>query len=136
MAEILEQFEIKTNHDVNLTFTPHLLPQNRGILSTIYVTLKDGQTLKTARQTLEQQYQDEFFVQILPEGLQPATRHVRGSNFCLINIFPDQQHQERLILISVIDNLVKGASGQAVQNFNLACGFEETIGLTQPAIFP
>jgi N-acetyl-gamma-glutamyl-phosphate reductase len=118
-----------------VTFTPHLVPMNRGILATTYVRLADGESAAELRRVLAERYEDEPFVQVLPLGSVPATRHVRGSNHCLIGVVADRV-PGRAILISAIDNLVKGASGQAVQNMNLMAGFSETLGLEQPALFP
>ncbi|HVG81914.1 MAG TPA: N-acetyl-gamma-glutamyl-phosphate reductase [Methylomirabilota bacterium] len=118
-----------------VSFTPHLVPMNRGILATTYVRLSGGETAAELRRALAERYEDEPFVQVLPLGGVPATRHVRGSNHCLIGVVADRV-PGRAILISAIDNLVKGASGQAVQNMNLMAGFAETLGLDQPALFP
>ncbi len=120
---------------VTVTFTPHLVPMNRGILATTYVRLADGESAAELRRVLAERYAEEPFVSVLPLGSVPATRHVRGSNHCLIGVVADRA-PGRAILISVIDNLVKGASGQAVQNMNLMAGFPETLGLEQPALFP
>jgi N-acetyl-gamma-glutamyl-phosphate reductase len=120
---------------VLVNFTPHLMPMNRGILSTIYVTLKDGASADDLRNTLTQRYDGEPFVRVLPKGGVPATRHVRGSNMCLIGVFADRL-KGRAILLSAIDNLVKGASGQAVQNMNVMAGIPEATGLEQVALFP
>ncbi len=117
------------------TFTPHLMPMNRGILATTYVRLADGVAAGDLRATLAERYRDEPFVRLLPEGSAPATRHVRGSNHCLIGVFADRL-PGRAILISVLDNLVKGAAGQALQNMNLVCGLPETTGLGQAPLFP
>jgi N-acetyl-gamma-glutamyl-phosphate reductase len=118
-----------------VSFTPHLVPMNRGILATTYVRLADGESAAELRRALAERYAKEPFVQVLPLGSVPATRHVRGSNHCLIGVVADRV-PGRAILISAIDNLVKGASGQAVQNMNLMAGFAETLGLEQPALFP
>ncbi len=120
---------------VAITFTPHLIPMNRGILTTAYMRLSAANTVADLRAELEKRYKDEPFVTVVPEGIAPSTRHVRGSNHCLIGIFEDRV-QGRAIIISAIDNLVKGASGQAVQNMNIACGLPETLGLEQLAVFP
>jgi N-acetyl-gamma-glutamyl-phosphate reductase len=122
-------------HRVTLNFTPHLMPMNRGILSTIYVRLAGMATADDLRATLAKRYTGEPFVRVLDEGTVPATRHVRGSNHCLIGVFADRV-PGRAIILSVIDNLVKGASGQAIQNMNLLCGLDETSGLTQQPLFP
>ncbi len=118
-----------------VNFTPHLVPMSRGILSSIYVRLADGATADDVRATLTKRYAGEPFVRVLPAGQVPQTRHVRGSNHCLIGVFADRV-PGRVILLSVIDNLVKGASGQAIQNMNLMAGFAETAGLEQQPLFP
>ena len=120
---------------VIVNFTPHLMPMNRGILSTAYVRMKSNQIAGDLRRCLAERYAGEPFVRVLPEGGAPATRHVRGSNLCLIGVFADRI-EGRAIVISAIDNLVKGASGQAIQNMNLMCGLPETLGLEQAPLFP
>lgn len=120
---------------VTVSFTPHLVPMNRGILSTMYVRPTDGRGAEGLRRLLAERYAGEPFVRVLPEGAVPATRHVRGSNHMLIGVFKDRL-PDRAIIVSVEDNLVKGASGQAVQNMNLVCGFPETTGLEQEPLFP
>ena len=120
---------------VVVSFTPHLMPMNRGILSTIYVQLINGAAAADLRAALAQKYKGEPFVRVVAEGVAPATRHVRGSNTCLIGVFADRV-PGRAILLSVVDNLVKGASGQAIQNMNVMLGIDETIGLSQEALFP
>lgn len=117
---------------INITFTPHLMPMNRGILSTIYVRAGDVQK---ARAVLEKAYKNEPFVQVLAEGAMPSTHQVRGTNNCAMNIFKSHVKGEAII-VSVIDNLVKGASGQAVQNMNAMFGFDEKTGLQMTAVFP
>ena len=108
---------------------------NRGILCTIYVRLNDGAGVSDLRAELQARYGGEAFVAVTPQGVAPATRHVRGSNHCLIGIFADRL-EGRAILISAIDNLVKGGSGQAVQNFNLVSGLDESTALEQVPLFP
>ncbi len=120
---------------VRVRFTPHLVPMNRGILSTIYVKLASGKTVMHLRQALELAYKQEPFVKVLEPGVFPSTHQVRGTNLCLMNVFEDAL-SGYAILVSVIDNLTKGASGQAVQNMNVRFGFEETLGLPRVAIFP
>ncbi|WP_404385279.1 N-acetyl-gamma-glutamyl-phosphate reductase [Caenispirillum salinarum] len=117
------------------TFTPHLMPMARGILATIYVQTAKGATADDLRAHLSETFSAEPFVRVLKEGQVPATRHVRGSNFVLLNAFPDRV-PGRCILTAVEDNLVKGASGQAVQNMNVMLGFDETTGLMQQPMFP
>ena len=120
---------------VQVSFTPHLMPMNRGILASIYVRLAEGVTIADLRNKLQQSYDQEPFVHVVPEGVSPATRDVRGSNHCLIGLFADRL-AGRAILLTAIDNLVKGASGQALQNMNLMCGLAETTGLEQAPLFP
>ena len=115
---------------MTLNFTPHLMSMNRGILSSIYVRLTSMATVDDLRATLGKRYAGEPFVHVLDDGAVPATRHVRGSNHCLIGVFADRV-SGRAIILSVIANLVKGASGQAIQNMNLVCGLDETTGLTR-----
>ena len=121
--------------DIIVNFTPHLMPMNRGILSTMYVALTPGKTADDLRAHLHETYRNEAFVHIAQEGMTPATQMVRGSNSCVIGVFKDRL-PGRAIIISVIDNLVKGASGQAVQNFNVMYGYEETLSLPATATFP
>ena len=133
--EIEQEVSKAAGHPVMVNFTPHLVPMNRGILATIYVSLANGTGAGDLREILRSRYAEERFVRVVDEGVSPATRHVRGSNHCLIGVFPDRL-PGRAILISVIDNLVKGGSGQAVQNMNVAYGLEETTGLAQEPMFP
>jgi N-acetyl-gamma-glutamyl-phosphate reductase len=134
MAELDQEFSRAAGRDVVVSFTPHLVPMNRGILSTIYV-----RGLKTSAQDLHallaKAYANEPFVQVLPFGRLPQTRHVRGSNMTMIGVAADRI-AGRAIIGSALDNLTKGASGQAVQNMNLVLGFPETAGLEQVALFP
>ena len=135
MPEIEQGLSAAAGRPINVSFTPHLMPMNRGILSTIYVRYAKGATLGDLRKVLEQAYEDEPFVHVLPEGSLPSTHHVRGSNLCLIGLSKDRL-SGRAILVSAIDNLVKGASGQAVQNMNVLMGFPETDGLRQEPLYP
>ena len=134
MAELDQEFSRAAGRDVVVTFTPHLVPMNRGILSTIYV-----RSLKASPQDLHalliKSYADEPFVHVLPFGKLPQTRHVRGSNMTMIGIAQDRI-AGRAIIGSALDNLTKGASGQAVQNMNLMLGFPEAAGLERVALFP
>ncbi|HTZ80419.1 MAG TPA: N-acetyl-gamma-glutamyl-phosphate reductase [Stellaceae bacterium] len=135
MPEIEQGLSAAAGRPIAVSFTPHLMPMNRGILSTIYVRYAKGATLGDLRQVLEQAYENEPFVHVLPEGSLPSTHHVRGSNLCLIGLSKDRL-SGRAILVSAIDNLVKGASGQAVQNMNVLMGFPETDGLRQEPLYP
>ena len=135
MAELDQEFSKAAGREVVVTFTPHLLPMNRGILSTIYVKGRRGRTVEDLHATLEKAYAKEPFVHVLPLGQTPQTRHVRGSNMTFIGIAKDRI-AGRAIVVSALDNLVKGAAGQAVQNMNLMLGFPENAGLEQVALFP
>ena len=135
MAELDQEFSLAAGREVIVTFTPHLAPMNRGILSTIYVRGKRGRTPADLHALLLKFYAKEPFVHVLPFGETPATRHVRGSNMTFIGVANDRI-PGRAIVVSVLDNLVKGASGQAIQNMNLVMGWPETMGLEQVALFP
>lgn len=133
--EIEQGLSEAAGRPITVNFTPHLMPMSRGILATIYVRLASGAGAEDLHRVLGERYAGERFVRVLPVGAVPATRHVRGSNHCLIGVFADRV-PGRAILLSVTDNLVKGASGQAVQNMNLMAGFKEWTGLEQEALFP
>jgi N-acetyl-gamma-glutamyl-phosphate reductase len=135
LPEIEQELSLLAGTGVPLTFTPHLVPMARGILSTIYVTLT--KTLSTAAllDIYRDFYAGEAFVRLLPEGSFPSTAHVRGSNFCDIGLTVDKR-SGRLIVVSAIDNLVKGAAGQALQNMNILCGLPENLGLEGIALAP
>ena len=135
MAEIDQEFSKAAGREVIATFTPHLVPMNRGILATIYVRGEGGRTPPDLHAVLAKAYADEPFVHVLPFGETPQTRHVRGSNMTMIGVAADRR-PGRAIVVAALDNLVKGASGQALQNMNLMLGFPETMGLTQVALFP
>ena len=120
--------------DMQLSFTPHLVPMARGMLATIHTTLATGKTVEDARAVLAARYQDEPFVTVLASG-SPSSHQVRGTNQCVIAAHAGRLPGE-LILVSVIDNLVKGASGQALQNANRMFGLPETTNLALTAIFP
>ncbi len=135
MAELDQEFSKAAGREVIVSFTPHLVPMNRGILSTIYVKGRRGKTAQDLHAILAEQYAREPFVHVLPFGKTPQTRHVRGSNMTLIGVAADRI-PGRAILVSALDNLTKGASGQAVQNMNLVLGFPETTGIDQPPMFP
>ena len=114
--------------EVKLTFVPHLLPINRGILATCYARLKPGVTKEQVLEAYEEMYQGEYFIRLLPQGRVADVKNVRCSNFCDISLHFDGR-TNTLVAISAIDNMVKGAAGQAVQNMNLAFGVEEQAGL-------
>lgn len=119
----------------SLTFVPHLLPIIRGIHATLYATLLDVNQEVDLQSLYEQRYAHEPFVDVLPAGDMPQTRTVKGSNLCRISVFRPQ-NRDTVVVLSVIDNLTKGASGQAIQNMNIMFGFEETAGLDVVALLP
>lgn len=118
-----------------VTFTPHLVPMNRGIFATIYARLSAGTSVEDLQAALETSYASAAFVKVLPPKSLPATRHVRGSNLSLMAVHPSRIAGE-VIILSVLDNLVKGASGQAIQNMNLMFGLPDAAGLALAPMFP
>ncbi|HEY3776535.1 MAG TPA: N-acetyl-gamma-glutamyl-phosphate reductase [Rhizomicrobium sp.] len=132
--EIEQEIGVAAGAKVTVNFTPHLIPMSRGELCTSYVKL-NGATPDDLRAALEQAYRDEPFVHVAKKGVLPQTQNVRGSNHVQIGVFADRI-KNRAIVISVLDNLVKGSAGQAIQNMNLMLGFPETTGLEQIALFP
>jgi len=135
MAELDQEFSLAAGREVIVSFTPHLVPMNRGILSTIYVRGFDKASPEDLHAVLAQAYASEPFVHVLPFRTMPQTRHVRGSNMTFIGVAPDRI-AGRAIICSALDNLTKGASGQAVQNMNVMLGYPETMGIDQVALFP
>jgi len=133
LPEIRQTLSAVAGHEVGLTFVPHLTPMIRGIEASLYAVLKNTETDLQA--LYEQRYLDEPFVDVLPHGTMPETRSVRGANLCRISVFRPQDG-DTVVVSSVIDNLVKGAAGQALQNMNIMFGVEETAGLNQPALLP
>ncbi|MGR3572852.1 N-acetyl-gamma-glutamyl-phosphate reductase [Brevirhabdus sp.] len=131
LAEFDQEFSAIAGRPVKVQFTPHLLPANRGIIATVYVK-GDPQAIHGAFETA---YADEPFLEVLPFGQAPSTRHVRGSNFCHVGVSGDRI-EGRAIVIAALDNLTKGSSGQAIQNANLMLGVEETAGLMLAPVFP
>lgn len=133
--EIEEKLQAFGNKEITLTFTPHLVPMNRGILSTIYTKLKPGITSDQISKIYDQYYEGEHFIRLLHDKGVAETRWVKGSNFCDISFKVDER-TGRLIIVSAIDNMMKGAAGQAVQNMNLMMGWKEDLGLEGAPIFP
>lgn len=131
LGEFDQEFARAAGRPVQVQFTPHLLPMNRGILATVYL---DGDPA-TIHATLAARYAAEPFLQVLPFGTLPSTRDVRGSNFVHIGVVGDRM-PGRAIVVAVLDNLTKGSSGQAIQNANLMLGVEETAGLMLAPVFP
>ena len=135
VPEIEQELGAAVSGRVTINFTPHLVPMSRGELCNCYVELSGKTSAGDLRQALGEAYAASSFVHVVEEGTIPATQHVRGSNQCHIGVFADRI-KGRAIVISVIDNLVKGSAGQALQNFNLMYGFDETLGLEQLPLFP
>jgi N-acetyl-gamma-glutamyl-phosphate reductase len=132
--EIEQEIGVATGAAVTVNFTPHLIPMARGEFCTCYVRL-NGASADDLRTALEQAYRDEPFVHVAKKGVLPQTQNVRGSNYVQIGVFADRI-KNRAIVISTLDNLVKGSAGQAIQNMNLMFGLPETSGLEQIALFP
>ena len=135
MAELEEGFSRAAGRPVMASFTPHLVPMNRGMLATIYVRCVGEATPQALSEILEARFAGETFVKVLPFGTVPQTRHVRGSNRAYIAVCKDRR-PGRAIVMCVIDNLVKGASGQAIQNMNVMMGWDEAMGLEAVGVFP
>lgn len=133
--EIEEQLGYAAGEPVLLNFTPHLVPMNRGILVTEYASLKKGVTQETVRAAYEKYYADEKFIRVLNPDVCPETKWVEGSNYVDIN-FKIDERTGRIVIMGALDNLVKGAAGQAVQNMNLLFGLEESEGLEMLPVFP
>ena len=131
LGEFDQEFSKIAGRPVQVQFTPHLLPMNRGILATVYVQGDPA----VVHQTLAKAYAEEPFLQVLPFGALPSTRDVAGSNFCHIGVIGDRL-PGRAVVVAVLDNLNKGSSGQAMQNANLMLGLDETMGLMLAPIFP
>jgi N-acetyl-gamma-glutamyl-phosphate reductase len=135
MSELDQEFSLAAGRQVTVSFTPHLVPMNRGILSTIYVRGLDKAAPEDLHALLAKAYANESFVHVLPFRTMPQTRHVRGSNMTFIGVAADRI-AGRAIICSALDNLTKGASGQAVQNMNVMLGYPEAMGIDQVAMFP
>ncbi|MDH5472706.1 MAG: N-acetyl-gamma-glutamyl-phosphate reductase [Gammaproteobacteria bacterium] len=133
LPEIKQTLKWVSGHQVGLTFVPHLTPMIRGIEASLYAVLKSDQV--DLHSLYAQRYQDEPFVDVMPEGSFPETRSVKGSNMCRISVFRPQQG-DTVVVSSVIDNLVKGAAGQAVHNMNIMFRLDETMGISHVALLP
>ena len=133
--EIERELGLLLGQEIRITFTPHVVPLCRGILSTIYAQLKEGLNLKTIQEAYRSFYQNEVFVRVFGPEKPQVSVNVRGSNFCNISLNVDER-TGKLIVVSLIDNLVKGQAGSAVQNMNVMFGIEETAGLLHPGIYP
>jgi len=133
--EIEQELGLAAGKSVLVNFTPHLIPMTRGEYVTCYVKMENGVSIDDLRAGLVQKFAGEPFVRVAPIGAVPDTRWVKGTNDCVLQVFADRI-PGRAIVISTIDNLIKGSGGQAIQNFNLMFGLNETIGLTQAPLFP
>jgi len=133
--EIEQELSAAQGEDVMVSFTPHLIPMNRGEFVSTYANLAAGASIEDIRQVLSDTYKDETFVRLLEEGSGIGTQFVRGSNQCLLSVHADRV-PGRVLLFSTLDNLVKGSSGQAIQNMNIMFGFDEALGLRQQPMFP
>ena len=135
LPEIEQELNVMAGKKFAVSFTPHLLPVKRGILSTIYATLKKDVSLSELHSLYSSFYTEEKFVRICPEGIYPNISSVCGSNYCDIGLAVDFR-TKRVIVMVAIDNLIKGAAGQAVQNMNIMCGFKEDTGLQVAPLYP
>ena len=133
--EIEEQLSYAAGYPITLNFTPHLVPMNRGILVTAYASLVKDVTTEEVKAIYDKYYQNEYFVRVLEPGLPPETRWVEGSNFADVSFKLDPR-TNRVVMMGAIDNMVKGAAGQAMQNMNLLFGLPENTGLKQIPVFP
>jgi N-acetyl-gamma-glutamyl-phosphate reductase len=133
--EIEQEISAAAGETVLVNFTPHLVPMSRGELVTAYIRLKDNHKAEDLGAALARRYADAPFVRVAPKGTLPSTQFVRGSNYCILGVYADRI-PGRAIVISAIDNLVKGSAGQAIQNFNLMFNIPETTGLEQLPLFP
>ena len=135
LPEIDQELSLLVQKKVEVTFVPHLIPMDRGILTTLYVRLNRRIKAEEVLIALREFYREEPFVRIYPKGKLPNTKDVRGSNYCDIGLDVNESG-DLLVIVSAIDNLVKGASGQAVQNMNIMLGYPETLGLEVVSLFP
>lgn len=135
IPEIEQELSLLAGKPLKITFTPHLVPMDRGILSTVYSQPKTSIKAEQLQKLYQDFYAGEPFVRLMPKGSLPSTAFVRGSNFCDIAALLDER-TGRIIIVSAIDNLVKGAAGQAVQNMNISSGFPENMGLEILPVFP
>lgn len=133
-SEIEQELSKLAGEEIIISFTPHLIPQKRGIFSTIYINLKEKHTTEEIVNLYKEYYKDEFFVRVKNAGELPETKHVAGSNFVDIGVVVDER-LNRLVVTSTIDNLFKGAAGQAVQNMNILFGLDETTGLKNAGFY-
>ena len=133
-SEIEQELSKAAGEEIMISFTPHLIPQKRGILSTIYVNLNKPCTTEEVVNVYKEFYKDEYFVRVKDAGKLPETKHVAGSNFVDIGVVVDQR-LNRAVIVSAIDNIYKGAAGQAVQNMNLMFGLDEKTGIDKAGFY-
>jgi N-acetyl-gamma-glutamyl-phosphate reductase len=133
-SEIEQELSLVAQEEIIVSFTPHLIPMKRGIISTIYANLKEKYTTAQLLDIYKKYYKDEFFIRIYDEGQLPETNHVAGSNFVDIGLVVDER-LNRVVVVSALDNLIKGAAGQAVQNMNIMFGLDEKMGLAAPGLY-
>ena len=135
IPEMEQELSALAKQDISVSFVPHLIPMSRGILTTLFVNMNKSLKMKDLENIFQTTFEGEPFIKVLPEGTLSHTRHVRGSNMCEISFAPSRSSKQ-FIIFTAIDNLVKGASGQAIQNMNLMMGLEETMGLMDPGFYP
>jgi len=135
LPEIEGELSQLAGREISVTFVPHLIPMDRGILSTIYATLFRKKKTEEVLDIFQEFYRNEPFVRVCPKGKLPATRDVKGANYCDVGVRANES-DGRMVVVTAIDNLVKGASGQAVQNMNIMLGFPENMGLNVVPLFP
>lgn len=133
--EIEQNLSEAAGRPVTVNFTPHLTPMNRGILTTAYATLTEKGKAADLEEVFRSYYEKEYFIKVLPKGKMPETKWIQGTNFVVLGFTVDER-TGRVIVCTVLDNLVKGAAGQAVQNMNIICGFDETEGLSLLPVYP
>ncbi len=133
--EMEQELSLIAGSDIRIAFVPHLLPVNRGILSTMYATLQKDISTPDLIDLYHEFYRGEYFVRIYKEGAYPNISSVKGTNYCDIGLIIDKR-TKRVVIVSAIDNLIKGAAGQAIQNMNIMCGLKETAGLELIALYP
>ena len=135
VCEIERELSLVAAKDIKVTFTPHVVPLSRGILTTIYAQIKAGQDIKAVEEVYRSLYKDEIFVRVFGPERPQSSVDVRGTNFCNLSLNVDER-TGKLIVISLIDNLVKGQAGSVVQNMNIMFGLEDTVGLLSPGQYP
>jgi N-acetyl-gamma-glutamyl-phosphate reductase len=133
--EIEQELSLLAQKKIVVTFVPHLIPMDRGILTTLYIHLTKKMKTEDLLNAFQESYEGEPFVRIYPKGELPNTKDVRGSNFCDIGVVVSETG-DRAVIVTAIDNLVKGASGEAIQNMNIMLGYPETMGLEVVPLFP